>query len=473
MGAVHAIFYTASGEETCATLGNPLAATVAAAYDRTASAFNCFGLLSSSRESVYAIGANRGQHAMAGESKHEKTDRGRRSRPAYERLHPDEVGRSPGSESHECLPQHYPSHDEQRLLECLLRASHDGIVLCEGPSLVQNGRLTDVNDGLCRMLGYTREEILELTPLRLVSKEARKAIPRITQRIERSGWLLFETTLTAKDRRQIPVEINADILVFHGRRMVLAIIRDITERQKEIRELKHRAGRLQKLTFELLQAADRERKRLAEVLHDDLQQTLAAATFQLGRLTSRVRSEAQLQEIVAQVQQMLKDAIEKARSLSHELGPVLLARGGLDETFEWLARQMEQRHGLAVHVETRGRVDSSSEPVRTFLYRAAQEILFNVVKHAQVSEARLRLQRVRNQIWLTISDKGQGFDPRSLARTAGFGLLSVRERAELLGGRMRIRSTMGRGSTFLITIPDTGRSPADDSTTGSPPPGTD
>jgi signal transduction histidine kinase len=323
------------------------------------------------------------------------------------------------------------------------------------------------------MLGYTREEILELTPLRLVSKEARKAIPRITQRIERSGWLLFETTLTAKDRRQIPVEINADILVFHGRRMVLAIIRDITERQKEIRELKHRAGRLQKLTFELLQAADRERKRLAEVLHDDLQQTLAAATFQLGRLTSRVRSEAQLQEIVAQVQQMLKDAIEKARSLSHELGPVLLARGGLDETFEWLARQMEQRHGLAVHVETRGRVDSSSEPVRTFLYRAAQEILFNVVKHAQVSEARLRLQRVRNQIWLTISDKGQGFDPRSLARTAGFGLLSVRERAELLGGRMRIRSTMGRGSTFLITIPDTGRSPADDSTTGSPPPGTD
>jgi signal transduction histidine kinase len=90
-----------------------------------------------------------------------------------------------------------------------------------------------------------------------------------------------------------------------------------------------------------------------------------------------------------------------------------------------------------------------------FLYRAAQEILFNVIKHAEVSEAKLRFKRVRNQLRLTISDQGQGFDLRSLARTAGFGLLSVRERAELLGGRMKIRSAMGKGSTFLIAVPDT------------------
>jgi signal transduction histidine kinase len=89
-----------------------------------------------------------------------------------------------------------------------------------------------------------------------------------------------------------------------------------------------------------------------------------------------------------------------------------------------------------------------------FLYRAAQEILFNVIKHAEVSEAKLRLKRVRNQLRLTISDKGQGFDLGSLAHTAGFGLLRVRERAELLGGRMKIKSAMGKGSTFLIAVPD-------------------
>jgi len=239
-------------------------------------------------------------------------------------------------------------------------------------------------------------------------------------------------------------------------------LEDVTQRQNALREMEHRTGQLRKLTGELLQAEDRERRRLAEILHDDLQQTLAAAKFQLGLLDSRIRHDAELVEIVGQVRLMLKDAVERSRSLSHELGPAVLAQSGLDETFEWLARQMERKHGLVVRVQTRGRVDSSSEPVRTFLYRAAQEILFNVVKHARVSEARLRLQRVRDQVWLTISDKGRGFDLGALTQTGGFGLLKVRERAELLGGRMRIRSAAGRGSTFLIAVPDTGLSPGED-----------
>ena len=141
---------------------------------------------------------------------------------------------------------------------------------------------------------------------------------------------------------------------------------------------------------------------------------------------------------------MLKDAIEKSRSLSHELGPAVLAQSSLDDTFEWLARQMESQHGLVVHVHTRGRTESYSEPVRSFLYRAAREILFNVVKHARVSEAQLRLHCVRDQLRLTISDKGRGFDLQVLVETSGFGLLSVRERVEFLGGRMKIKSRPGQ-----------------------------
>jgi len=114
---------------------------------------------------------------------------------------------------------------------------------------------------------------------------------------------------------------------------------------------------------------------------------------------------------------------------------------------------MESKHGLTVHVEIRGQVESHSEPLRALLYKAAREMLFNAVKHSDVTEARLRLQRVRGQLWLTISDKGKGFDPTSLAEAAGLGLLSIRERVELLGGRMKIRSVEGRGSTFLIAVP--------------------
>lgn len=231
-------------------------------------------------------------------------------------------------------------------------------------------------------------------------------------------------------------------------------LEDVTEQQHAVRELKGRALQLQKLALELSQAEDRERKRLAEILHDDLQQVLAAAKFHLGMMNVRTRGDTEMEEMAVQIDALLKEAIGKSRSLSHELSPAVLYQSDLGETFEWLARQLHSKHGLTVHVEIRGQIDPQSEPLRAFLYRAAQEILFNVVKHAQVEEARLRLQRIGSRVWLTISDRGRGFNPKALHRAGGFGLLSIHERVQLLGGRMKIRSMAGKGSTFLISVPD-------------------
>jgi signal transduction histidine kinase len=107
----------------------------------------------------------------------------------------------------------------------------------------------------------------------------------------------------------------------------------------------------------------------------------------------------------------------------------------------------------------RGATDSSSEPVRALLYKVARELLFNVAKHAGVNEARMRVWRRGSCLCLSVADRGQGFDPEKLEEAAGFGLLSIRERIRLLGGRMRIRSAPGRGSRFLIAIPDPPASP--------------
>jgi PAS domain S-box-containing protein len=231
-------------------------------------------------------------------------------------------------------------------------------------------------------------------------------------------------------------------------------LEDVTQRQKAFQELEQRARQLQKLTLELAQAEDRERRRLAEILHDDLQQQLAAAKFHLGILRGHVRNDATVQELAGQINQMLKEAIARSRSLSHELSPAALYQSDLGEAFEWLARQMEAKHGLRVHVEVRGQVSSQADALKAFLYRSAQELLFNVIKHARVKEARLRLQRVRGRLWLTVSDQGPGFEAPTRGRTAGFGLLGIRERVELLGGRMRIRSVKSRGSTLLIAVPE-------------------
>jgi signal transduction histidine kinase/ActR/RegA family two-component response regulator len=219
-------------------------------------------------------------------------------------------------------------------------------------------------------------------------------------------------------------------------------------------QLQQRARQLQKLALELSQAEDRERKRLAEILHDDLQQIIAGAKFHLELLRSRVKSDASLQALTAQIDQMLKEAIEKSRSLSHELSPVILHHGDFTETLGWLAGQVRAKHGLVVQVHAGGPAQVQSDVIKTFLYRTAQELLFNVVKHARVKEAVIRFRRCGPYVCLSVSDRGRGFDPQGLREATGFGLLSICERIELLGGRMKIKSALGKGSTFLVVVPD-------------------
>jgi PAS domain S-box-containing protein len=229
---------------------------------------------------------------------------------------------------------------------------------------------------------------------------------------------------------------------------------EMAERERAQEALEHRAQQLQKLTLELSEAEERERKRLAEILHDDLQQVLAAAKFHLSLMKNRTKHDPLVQASAAQIDQMLKDAIEESRGLSHELSPAVLHHGDFAETLGWLAAQVRAKHGLEVRVEARGEVKSQSDTLKAFLYRATQELLFNVVKHARVHEARIRVRRLGRYICLSVSDRGRGFDPQETRETTGFGLFSIRERVALLGGRMRIKSAKGRGATFHIVMPE-------------------
>jgi signal transduction histidine kinase len=231
-------------------------------------------------------------------------------------------------------------------------------------------------------------------------------------------------------------------------------LNETLERKVALRtaELERRSRQLQKLTLELTQAEDRERQRVAAVLHEDLQQHLAGAKFHLSALKRRARDDPQF-AVVDHVDEMLREAIEKSRNLSHDLSPVLLHMNDLGEVLQWLATRARNRYGLTVHTDIRNGTALASEALTMFLFRAAQEILFNVAKHAQVHEATLRVRHAGHYLYLSVTDRGCGFDPQALKHTPGFGLLSIRERLELLDGRMKIRSTRGQGSTVVLAVP--------------------
>jgi PAS domain S-box-containing protein len=338
-----------------------------------------------------------------------------------------------------------------------------------------DGRILQPNSRFCEIAGYSCEDVLGKTCEEITFADDWEAERVQIQRLLEGEVAHYSTEkrYLRRDGRPVWVNLTRSIQRDDASKpeYFIVLVEDISERKRAeeaLRELtatleskvaqrtaevRHRVRQLQKLTLDMSEAEDRERGRLAEILHDDLQQVLAAAKFQLGLLRSRARHDASLQTTAVQIDHLLKDAIGKSRSLSHELSPAVLHHDDFAETLRWLASQVQAKHGLVVHVHAHGPVRSQSEAIKAFLYRTAQEMLFNVVKHARVHEARMRVRQCDRCICLLVSDRGRGFDPRQLGEAAGFGLLSIRERIELLGGRMRIKSAEGKGSTFFIAVP--------------------
>jgi PAS domain S-box-containing protein len=264
---------------------------------------------------------------------------------------------------------------------------------------------------------------------------------------------------------------------FHGRlvpefdvhghmKSVLGVARDITDHQRAEQHVRsvnetleqrvaQRTAQLRQLSRQLVLAEQSERRRLSMLLHDDLQQLLVAACMRMDLLTERLRDTAH-EEAVRRVMELLQQSIDSSRSLSHELSPPILYDSGLCATLPWFARVMEERHGLAVAVETDPDAEPADEETRISLFLSARELLFNVVKHADVREARLWLWRSRDGLLrLAVEDDGAGFDATRLdgEERHSFGLFSLRERIQFMGGKLSIDSAPGRGTRVDITIP--------------------
>ena len=224
--------------------------------------------------------------------------------------------------------------------------------------------------------------------------------------------------------------------------------------QERTTELEQRSNQLARLTSELTLAEQRERKRLAELLHDHLQQLLAGAKLHLEMLSGEVPAEKF--HVYQSAYDLVAESIETSRSLSAELSPPVLFQQGLAEALKWLARWMGRTHKLDVQLQTEENFPTVREEIRVLLFQSVRELLFNVVKHAHTYSAQVGLQRVGDRIQIVIRDAGTGFDPdgpEKIYDDKGFGLFTIRERLELLGGRFEIESMPESGTTVTLTAP--------------------
>ena len=214
----------------------------------------------------------------------------------------------------------------------------------------------------------------------------------------------------------------------------------------------HRAHQLRVLTAELTQAEQRERRRLAQILHDHLQQLLVAAQLRMSRLQEMMRSQ-QERDAIRQVGELIRSSIQVSRNLTVALSPPILEEGGLVPALEWLCRWVQEKHGLTVKLDVEPGTSEAAHALRFFFFHATRELLFNVVKHAGVDNAELSLRLVAGRLRITVEDHGVGFRDNGADQEGDrFGLFSIRERLELLDGRLEIH-TGPHGTRVTMVAP--------------------
>jgi PAS domain S-box-containing protein len=247
-----------------------------------------------------------------------------------------------------------------------------------------------------------------------------------------------------------------------GSPLILEMDIDITERKKAEQKLLEYQKQLKRLAAQLALAEERERRRIAGELHDHVSQSLALAKIKLDSLHSALRSQP-LAGVIEDLSGSIEKAIQDTRTLTFDLSyPILYELGFEAAVVEWLNEQVRDKNGIAVEFADDNQPKPLDDDVRVLLFRNVRELLINCIKHANADRVRVGIRRINDSIEVTVEDNGVGFDLTEVksmaARRSEFGLLSIRESLEELGGRFEIESKPGAGCKATMTAPLKGES---------------
>ena len=319
--------------------------------------------------------------------------------------------------------------------------------------LAGGGVFVETNMAACDMFGYTREEIIGMTETDIIAPESRELVQN---RMASNRTHPFEAMALGKERRGFPVEIQAKNMPYKGTVIRVIEIRDITDRKKWEDELLLYQQSLRRMGSELSLAEERERRRIATDLHDHIGQSLAIFKIRMKTF----RQTALAPEVVSFLDEMtlsLDKMIQETRSLTMQISPPLLYDLGLEAALEWLSEEIQQNHDIRTMFINKACPITTDINMRVVLFRSTRELLLNVVKHSRASQAKVILRTEGGRIKIEVVDDGIGFNASAAGEPAsigeGFGLFSIRERLNSLGGGMGILSTPGQGTNVVLTLP--------------------
>lgn len=325
-------------------------------------------------------------------------------------------------------------------------------------------RIIKVNEALLKLLGYKAEELLgkRITDIAHPNYIAGWKILQKELWTRKKPSFSIDTCIIKKDGTALSLRVTSIIFPDKHETFGYTVLEDITERI-ELGKLKEDTQRLQfkiekhefdrvnrkNLAARILEAQENERNRIGESLHNSIGQSLYAVKLSMERIKPKINSIEDNSLYLRDSMLLLEDAIKETRRISHELTPAILVDFGLQSALEEICKQFMGTLSLKCHIQAQTK--DLDNYLATTIFRTAQELVLNIVKHASASTATISLSRRGSTIVLTIEDNGRGFS--AVDNSEGIGLRTIRSKVDLLHGSMNIISKENKGTSIVITLP--------------------
>jgi PAS domain S-box-containing protein len=318
--------------------------------------------------------------------------------------------------------------------------SNDAFYLCD-----EHGRFLYVNERASSFNGYSRDELLTMSVSDINPDFPPERLAEFVSSLKLGSVAPFETITRWKDGTTTPIELSVAGIELDGVAYMFGVVRDISER-KQLETAR------KSFTQRMLQTLEAERQRVARELHDDVGQAVATVGVLLHTLAQPPGAVAEaMRPALHTTLTTIGEITESVARLCREYHPAELLGLGLEGTLAAYVREFARRHGVACRLSI-----ALTEPLgaehELHLYRIVQETFTNIARHAQARQVTMRLACRGQAIVLTIHDDGVGFTPDS-TETRGLGLVTIRERAEIMGATLTIRSRPRRGTEVRVVLP--------------------
>ncbi len=327
---------------------------------------------------------------------------------------------------------------QDNIFNFLFDNSSDGIFLSD-----LNGNIIEVNRIAVEMMGYTREELINMNFRDIKSPRYKQLVGENLRNIIENKLYTYETEHLKKNGETCPVEMKSRLTEYDGKTVIISVARNIAKRKEFEKQL------LQTI----IKTEEKERKRFAADLHDGLSPILSTIKLYADLLKNDDLKKTSKQDILKDIENLAELAISTAKEIANNITPGILHDFGLVVAVREFCKYVNNTKKIAVNVKTDEYCNNDNKLIDTVLYQTVKELINNTIKHSLAKNVALELKTKNNQIILYYKDDGKGFDVNlMMEKNTGLGLKNIMNKIKTIRGTCDFYSSEGKGVRFLAVI---------------------